>query len=65
MNYAYIFDGVRLCKPARYHNENSSMEDVDQQFIKATVAGSKFKIIGTDGFAQWMVLLVQEIKFAI
>ena len=49
LNHASIIDGVRLCKAARYRYENSDMEDLEQQLIKATAAGSRFKLIVTDG----------------
>jgi len=49
LNHASIIDGVRLCKAARYRYDNSNMEDLEQQLIKATEAGSRFKIIVTDG----------------
>ena len=49
LNHASIIDGVRLCKAARYRYENSNMEDLEQQLIKVTVAGSRFKLIVTDG----------------
>jgi glycine C-acetyltransferase len=49
LNHASIIDGVRLCKAARYRYENSNMEDLEQQLIKADVAGSRFKLIVTDG----------------
>ncbi len=49
LNHASIIDGVRLCKAARYRYENSNMEDLEQQLIKATEAGHRFKIIVTDG----------------
>jgi glycine C-acetyltransferase len=49
LNHASIIDGVRLCKAARYRYENSNMEDLEQQLIKANDAGSRFKIIVTDG----------------
>jgi glycine C-acetyltransferase len=49
LNHASIIDGVRLCKAARYRYENSNMEDLEQQLIKANEAGSRFKIIVTDG----------------
>ena len=49
LNHASIIDGVRLCKAARYRYENSNMEDLEQQLIKATVAGTRFKLIVTDG----------------
>ena len=49
LNHASIIDGVRLCKAARYRYENSNMKDLEQQLIKATAAGSRFKLIVTDG----------------
>jgi glycine C-acetyltransferase len=45
---ASIIDGVRLCKAARYRYANCDMEDLEQ-LIKANEAGSRFKIIVTDG----------------
>ena len=49
LNHASIIDGVRLCKAARYRYENSNMVDLEQQLIKATEAGTRFKLIVTDG----------------
>jgi len=49
LNHASIIDGVRLCKAARYRYENSNMEDLEQQLIKANEAGRRFKLIVTDG----------------
>lgn len=49
LNHASIIDGVRLCKATRYRYENSNMEDLEQQLIKANAAGARFKIIVTDG----------------
>lgn len=49
LNHASIIDGVRLCKAGRYRYENSNMEDLEQQLIKANEAGSRFKLIVTDG----------------
>lgn len=49
LNHASIIDGVRLCKAARYRYQNSNMEDLEQQLIKATEAGTRFKLIVTDG----------------
>jgi glycine C-acetyltransferase len=49
LNHASIIDGVRLCKAARYRYENSNMEDLEEQLIKANEAGARFKIIVTDG----------------
>ena len=49
LNHASIIDGVRLCKAARYRYENSNMQDLEQQLIKANESGARFKIIVTDG----------------
>lgn len=49
LNHASIIDGVRLCKAARYRYENSNMDDLEQQLIKANEAGRRFKLIVTDG----------------
>jgi glycine C-acetyltransferase len=49
LNHASIIDGVRLCKAARYRYENSNMDDLEQQLIRANEAGARFKIIVTDG----------------
>jgi glycine C-acetyltransferase len=49
LNHASIIDGVRLCKASRYRYENSNMEDLEQQLIKAAAAGTRFKLIVTDG----------------
>ena len=49
LNHASIIDGVRLCKATRYRYENSNMEDLEQQLIKANEAGTRHKIIVTDG----------------
>ena len=49
LNHASIIDGVRLCKAARYRYENSNMEDLERQLIKANEAGARFKLIVTDG----------------
>jgi glycine C-acetyltransferase len=49
LNHASIIDGVRLCKAARYRYENSNMQDLEVQLIKANEAGHRFKLIVTDG----------------
>lgn len=49
LNHASIIDGVRLCKAARYRYENSNMEDLENQLIKANAEGRRFKLIVTDG----------------
>jgi len=49
LNHASIIDGVRLCKAMRYRYENSNMEDLEQQLIRANELGTRFKLIVTDG----------------
>ncbi len=49
LNHASIIDGVRLCKATRYRYENSNMDDLEQQLIKSNEAGTRFKLIVTDG----------------
>lgn len=49
LNHASIIDGVRLCKASRYRYENSNMEDLEKQLIKANEAKARFKLIVTDG----------------
>jgi glycine C-acetyltransferase len=49
LNHASIIDGVRLCKAARYRYENSDMQQLEEQLIKANEDGRRFKIIVTDG----------------
>lgn len=49
LNHASIIDGVRLCKAARYRYENSNMDDLEQQLIKANNDNRRFKLIVTDG----------------
>lgn len=49
LNHASIIDGVRLCKALRYRYENSNMEDLEQQLIRADEVGTRFKLIVTDG----------------
>lgn len=49
LNHASIIDGVRLCKAARYRYANNDMADLEAQLQAANNAGSRFKIIVTDG----------------
>jgi len=49
LNHASIIDGVRLCKSKRYRYANNDMADLEKQLIDATTAGSRFKLVVTDG----------------
>jgi glycine C-acetyltransferase len=49
LNHASIIDGVRLCKAARYRYTNNNMAELEEQLIKATEVGHRFKLIVTDG----------------
>ena len=49
LNHASIIDGVRLCKAKRYRYANNDMAALEQQLIDADAAGSRFKLIATDG----------------
>jgi glycine C-acetyltransferase len=49
LNHASIIDGVRLCKAKRYRYHNRDMADLEQQLKDAAAAGSKKKLIATDG----------------
>jgi glycine C-acetyltransferase len=47
LNHASIIDGIRLCKAQRYRYQNASMEDLEEQLIKAQA--QRFRLIVTDG----------------
>lgn len=49
LNHASIIDGVRLCKAKRFRFANNDMIDLETQLQAAIEAGSRFKIIVTDG----------------
>ena len=49
LNHASIIDGVRLCKAKRFRFANNDMVDLETQLQAAIEAGSRFKIIVTDG----------------
>ncbi len=49
LNHASIIDGVRLCKAKRFRYKNCDMADLETQLIAADAAGSRFKLIATDG----------------
>ena len=49
LNHASIIDGVRLCKAKRFRFANNDMAALEIQLQAAVEAGSRFKIIVTDG----------------
>jgi glycine C-acetyltransferase len=49
LNHASIIDGVRLCKAQRYRYKNNNMEDLEEQLKAAVAAGTRFRLIVTDG----------------
>jgi glycine C-acetyltransferase len=49
LNHASIIDGVRLCKAMRYRYANNDMADLEEQLKAAVAAGSRFRLIVTDG----------------
>ena len=49
LNHASIIDGVRLCKAQRYRYEHNNMEDLEAKLQEAVNAGTKHRIIVTDG----------------
>jgi glycine C-acetyltransferase len=49
LNHASIIDGVRLCRAQRYRYRNSDMADLEAQLQAADAAGTRFKLITTDG----------------
>jgi glycine C-acetyltransferase len=49
LNHASIIDGVRLCKAQRFRYRNNNMEDLEAQLVAATNAGTRFRLIVTDG----------------
>lgn len=49
LNHASIIDGIRLCKAKRFRYRNCDMADLEAQLIAADAAGSRFKLIATDG----------------
>ena len=48
-NHASIIDGIRLCKAKRFRYANSDMTDLEAKLQEANTAGSRIKLIATDG----------------
>ena len=49
LNHASIIDGVRLCKARRYRYLHNDMADLERQLQDAVAAGTRHRIIVTDG----------------
>lgn len=49
LNHASIIDGVRLCKAQRFRYKNNNMDDLEIQLKAAVEAGTRFRLIVTDG----------------
>tara|TARA_B110000238_G_C16135033_1_gene443243 strand:- start:229 stop:1401 length:1173 start_codon:yes stop_codon:yes gene_type:complete len=49
LNHASIIDGVRLCKAKRFRYANNDMIELEACLKKADEAGTRFKLIATDG----------------
>lgn len=49
LNHASVIDGIRLCKADRYVFEHLNMDDLEAKLKEADQAGSKTKLICTDG----------------
>lgn len=49
LNHASIIDGIRLCKAQRYRYKNNDMADLEKQLQAACQAGTRFRMISTDG----------------
>lgn len=49
LNHASIIDGVRLCKAKRFRYKHADMASLEQCLKEAFNAGSRLKLIATDG----------------
>jgi glycine C-acetyltransferase len=49
LNHASIIDGVRLCRAQRYRYAHADLADLERQLKAARDAGSRYRLIATDG----------------
>jgi glycine C-acetyltransferase len=49
LNHASIIDGIRLCKAQRFRYEHNNLEDLEAKLQEAVDAGTKHRVIVTDG----------------
>lgn len=49
LNHASIIDGIRLCKAQRFRYEHNNLEDLEAKLQEAVNAGTKHRVIVTDG----------------
>jgi glycine C-acetyltransferase len=49
LNHASLIDGIRLSKARRYRYKNADMEDLRAQLVAAAAAGTRRRVVVTDG----------------
>jgi glycine C-acetyltransferase len=49
LNHASIIDGIRLCKAQRWRYKHNDMADLQRCLEEAAAAGTRFKLVFTDG----------------
>ncbi len=49
LNHASLIDGIRLAKARRYRYKNADMEDLRAQLVAAAAAGTRRRVVVTDG----------------
>jgi glycine C-acetyltransferase len=49
LNHASIIDGIRLCKAQRWRYKHNDMDDLQRCLREADAAGTRFKLVFTDG----------------